>query len=79
MPSFMELALDEARKAQSLGEVPIAWVIVRSGSIIAAAGTRPPTALDTTPPAALPALLAAATHRPCRRAGVARRWRLPRG
>jgi len=40
MPSFMELALDEARKAQSLGEVPIGCVIVRGGAVIASAGNR---------------------------------------
>ena len=40
MPSFMELALNEARKAQSLGEVPIGCVIVRDGAVIASAGNR---------------------------------------
>ena len=40
MPSFMELALNEARKAQSLGEVPIGCVIVRDGTVIASAGNR---------------------------------------
>ena len=29
MPSFMDMALDEARMAQSLGEVPVGCVIVR--------------------------------------------------
>ena len=37
MPSFMELALDEARKAQALGEVPVGCVIVRDSAVIAAA------------------------------------------
>lgn len=35
--AYMRLALDEARKALSLGEVPIGAVIVRDGSILAAA------------------------------------------
>ena len=40
MPSFMELALDEARKAQDAGEVPIGCVIVHDGDMIAQAGNR---------------------------------------
>jgi len=40
MASFMELALDEARQAQSRGEVPIGCVIVRDGTVIASAGNR---------------------------------------
>ncbi len=40
MPSFMELALDEAHKAQGRGEVPIGCVIVRDGAVIATAGNR---------------------------------------
>jgi tRNA(adenine34) deaminase len=40
MPSFMELALDEARKAQSRNEVPIGCVIVHDGAVIASAGNR---------------------------------------
>jgi tRNA(adenine34) deaminase len=40
MPSFMEQALDEARKAEAAGEVPIGCVIVRDGAVIAAAGNR---------------------------------------
>jgi tRNA(adenine34) deaminase len=40
MPSFMDMALDEARAAQSLGEVPVGCVIVRDGAVIAAAGNR---------------------------------------
>jgi tRNA(adenine34) deaminase len=34
-PSFMALALDEARAAASAGEVPVGCVIVREGSVIA--------------------------------------------
>ena len=40
MPSFMDQALDEARKAEAAGEVPIGCVIVRDGRMIAAAGNR---------------------------------------
>ena len=38
MPSFMDLALDEAHKAQAAGEVPVGCVIVRDDIVIAAAG-----------------------------------------
>ena len=40
MPSFMDMALDEARAAQAAGEVPVGCVIVRDGAVIAAAGNR---------------------------------------
>ena len=60
MPSFMELALDEARKAQDLGEVPIGCVIVRDGTVIAAAGNRPLTDRDPTAHAEMIAIRAAA-------------------
>ena len=40
MPSFMDMALDEAREAEAAGEVPIGCVIVRDGVVIAAAGNR---------------------------------------
>ena len=39
-PSFMELALEEARAAAAAGEVPIGCVIVREGVAIARAGNR---------------------------------------
>ena len=60
MPSFMELALDEARKAQDLGEVPIGCVIVRDGVVIAAAGNRTLTDRDPTAHAEMLAISAAA-------------------
>ena len=60
MPSFMELALDEARKAQDLGEVPIGCVIVRDGAVIAAAGNRTLTDRDPTAHAEMLAIRAAA-------------------
>jgi tRNA(adenine34) deaminase len=60
MPSFMELALDEARKAQDLGEVPVGCVIVRDGVVIAAAGNRTVTDRDPTAHAEVLAIRAAA-------------------
>ena len=60
MPSFMELALQEARKAQDLGEVPIGCVIVRDGEVIAAAGNRTLTDRDPTAHAEVLAIRAAA-------------------
>jgi tRNA(adenine34) deaminase len=60
MPSFMELALDEARKAQSLGEVPIGCVIVHDGAIITAAGNRTLADRDPTAHAEMIAIRAAA-------------------
>jgi tRNA(adenine34) deaminase len=60
MPSFMELALDEARKAQSRGEVPIGCVIVRDGAVIAAAGNRTIADRDPTAHAEMIAIRAAA-------------------
>ena len=60
MPSFMDLALDEARKAQSRGEVPIGCVIVRDGAVIAAAGNRTLADRDPTAHAEMIAIRAAA-------------------
>ena len=60
MPSFMELALDEARKAQNTGEVPVGCVIVRDGGVIAAAGNRTLTDRDPTAHAEMVAIRAAA-------------------
>jgi tRNA(adenine34) deaminase len=39
-PSFMDLAIEEARAGQAAGEVPIGCVIVREGEVIARAGNR---------------------------------------
>jgi tRNA(adenine34) deaminase len=49
MPSFMDLALEQARAAAAAGEVPVGCVIVRAGKPIARAhnrtlGDRDPTA-----------------------------------
>jgi tRNA(adenine34) deaminase len=40
MASYMDLALEEARAATAVGEVPIGCVIVRDGEVIARAGNR---------------------------------------
>jgi tRNA(adenine34) deaminase len=39
-PSFMDLALEEARAAAADGEVPVGCVIVRHGTVLAKAGNR---------------------------------------
>jgi len=60
MPSFMDMALDQARAAQGLGEVPVGCVIVRDGVVIAAAGNRTLTDRDPTAHAEMIAIRAAA-------------------
>jgi len=60
MPSFMDMALDEARKAHDRGEVPIGCVVVRDGEVIAAAGNRTLADRDPTAHAELIAIRAAA-------------------
>ena len=40
MPSFMDMALAEARAAGSRGEVPVGCIIVRNGEVVARAGNR---------------------------------------
>jgi tRNA(adenine34) deaminase len=39
-PSYMQLALDEARAAAARGEVPVGCVIVCAGAVVARAGNR---------------------------------------
>ena len=60
MPSYMDMALDEARKAQAAGEVPVGCVIVRDGAVIASAGNRTLTDRDPTAHAEIVAIRAAA-------------------
>ena len=60
MPSFMEMALAEARAAQGRGEVPVGCVIVRDGEVIARASNRTLADRDPTAHAELLALRAAA-------------------
>jgi len=56
----MDIALEEARKAQELDEVPVGCVIVRDGAIIAVAHNRTLTDRDPTAHAEMIAIRAAA-------------------
>src|SRR4026209_454123 len=60
MPSFMQIALEEARAAAARGEVPVGCVVVRDDKVIARAGNRPLADLDPTAHAELIAIRAAA-------------------
>lgn len=57
---FMEAALDQARTAATLGEVPVGAVVVKDGEIIAAAHNLRETGHDPTAHAELLAMRAAA-------------------
>jgi tRNA(adenine34) deaminase len=59
-PSFMQMALDEARAAQARGEVPVGCVIVRNGEAIARTGNRTVADKDPTAHAELLAIRQAA-------------------
>lgn len=61
-PSFMDIALEEARAAEAAGEVPVGCVIVRGGEVIARAGNRTLRDRDPTAHAELLALRAAAAQ-----------------
>ncbi len=58
--SFMDLALEQAEKAEKTGEVPIGCVIVRDNVVIASAGNRTLTDRDPTAHAEILALREAA-------------------
>jgi tRNA(adenine34) deaminase len=60
MPSFMDMALAEARAAGSRGEVPVGCIIVRNGEVVARAGNRTLTDRDPTAHAELIAIRDAA-------------------
>src|ERR1700741_693495 len=60
MPSFMKIALEEARAAGARGDVPVGCVIVRSGDMVARAGNRAVADRDPTAHAELIAIRAAA-------------------
>ncbi len=60
MPSFMDIALEEARAAQARGEVPVGCVIVQEGKVVARAGNRTLADRDPTAHAELLAIRAAA-------------------
>ena len=59
-PSFMQMALAEARAAAERGEVPVGCVIVRDGDAVARAGNRTLADKDPTAHAELLAIRAAA-------------------
>jgi tRNA(adenine34) deaminase len=56
----MDFALEQARAAQAVGEVPIGCVIVRDGTVVAAAGNRPIADRDPTAHAEMIAIREAA-------------------
>jgi len=60
-PSFMQMALDEARAAGARGEVPVGCVIVRAGEVVGRAGNRTLADKDPTAHAELLAIRQAAT------------------
>ena len=59
-PSFMQIALEEARAAAARGEVPVGCAIVRGGEVIARTGNRTVADKDPTAHAELIAIRAAA-------------------
>jgi len=60
-PTFMSIALEEARAAAARGEVPVGCVVVRDGTIVARAGNRTIADRDPTAHAELVASRAAAS------------------
>jgi tRNA(adenine34) deaminase len=60
LPSYMDLALDEARAAEAAGEVPVGCVIVRDNAVVAKAANRTIADRDPTAHAEMLAIRAAA-------------------
>jgi tRNA(adenine34) deaminase len=58
---FMQLALEQARRAQAAGEVPVGAVLTLGGRVIASGANRPISACDPTAHAEIEALRAGAT------------------
>jgi tRNA(adenine34) deaminase len=61
-PSYMDLALQAARRAAEAGEVPIGCVVVRDGAVLATAANRTLTDRDPTAHAEVLAIRQAASH-----------------
>ncbi len=61
-PTFMELALAEARAAAEIGEVPVGAVVVRGGEVIASGHNLTRITFDPTAHAEIVALRRAAAH-----------------
>ena len=59
VPSFMSIAIEEARAADARGEVPVGCAVVRGGTVIARAGNRTVADRDPTAHAELIAIRAA--------------------
>ena len=59
-PSYMQMALEQARAAAARGEVPVGCVIVRQGEVVARAGNRTLSDKDPTAHAELIAIRTAA-------------------
>ncbi|MCB1615530.1 MAG: tRNA adenosine(34) deaminase TadA [Pseudomonadales bacterium] len=59
---WMQVALDLARKAESLGEVPVGAILVKGGRVIGEGFNQPITACDPTAHAEIIALRNAAIH-----------------
>ena len=57
---FMALALDQARHAAAMGEVPVGAIVVRGGAVIGAGHNQPIASYDPTAHAEIVALRAAA-------------------
>lgn len=62
MPSFMDIAMEEARNAAAAGEVPVGCAIARSGALVARAGNRTLRDRDPTAHAEMLAIRDAATR-----------------
>ena len=61
---YMHLALEEARKAFAMGEVPVGCVIVAQGQIVGRGHNLTETLQDVTAHAEIQAITAAASTRP---------------
>ena len=66
-PSFMDVALAQARAAAAAGEVPVGCIIVRNGEVIALAGNRTLAERDPTAHCEIVAIRAAALALACER------------